>query len=123
MKVTVRKTVALALALAKLHNYCIDVGDNCSDVRSTAIDEWTAEANGAVPLVPVQTENACQNVVPEQLVGGGHHFDDVGGSAGRHNLQRRYNYVSQVDGIPLPRERLHQRIELMDLTRPTPQPN
>lgn len=123
MKVTVRKTVALVLALAKLHNYCIDVGDDCADVRNTAIDEWTAEANGAVPLVPVQTENASRNVVPEQLVGGGHHFDDVGGSAGRHNLQRRYNYVSQVDGVPLPRERLHQHIELIGLTRPTPQPN
>ena len=122
MKVTVQKTVALVVALAKLHNYCIDAQDSCTDVRITAIDEWTSELNGAVPLVPVQVDDAMNNVVPEQLMGGGHHFDDMGGAVGRHNLQRRYNRTSQMNGVPLPRERLHHHIESIGVTRPIPQP-
>ena len=32
---------------------------------------WTSELNGAVPLVPVQVDDAMNQVVPEQLMGGG----------------------------------------------------
>ena len=71
MKVTVQKTVALEVALAKLHNYCIDTQDSCTDVGITAIDVWTSELDGAVPLVPVQVDDAMNQVVPEQLMGGG----------------------------------------------------
>ena len=52
MNVSVRKTVALVLALAKLHNYCIDA-DVCAVLPSTAPDAWEMEVNGAVPLVEV----------------------------------------------------------------------
>ena len=51
MKVTVPKTVALVLALAKIHNYCIDAQDSCTDVGITVLDKWTSELNGAVQLV------------------------------------------------------------------------
>jgi hypothetical protein len=50
MNVTVQKTVvALVLALAKLHNHCIDAQDDSRDVSHTTSDEWVTEINGGVP--------------------------------------------------------------------------
>ena len=123
MKVSIKKTVALVFALAKLHNYCIDQSDN-SDLTYFANDKWLHELNGAGPLVPTRDSQSTgnNNVIPEQLMDGGHHFDDIGGIRRRYNRQRRYNYISRVNGSPLPRERLHSHIESIGLTRPTPIP-
>jgi hypothetical protein len=52
MNVTVHKTVALVLALARLHNYCNDENEaSCYAAYSTAADEWRNEVSGAVTLV------------------------------------------------------------------------
>ncbi|KAI2501607.1 DDE superfamily endonuclease [Fragilaria crotonensis] len=119
MNVTIQKTVALVMALAKLHNYCIDADDGTSDLTSTANDEWHTEVNGAVPLVA--PGDSRHDLIPEQLLDGGNHFDDLGGHTGRYNMQRRYNYISeQTDGVALPRDRLHSYIESIGVTRPTP---
>jgi SAM-dependent methyltransferase len=49
MNIRIEKTVALVVALAKLHNYCINANDN--DISAnTARDKWTSEINGAVML-------------------------------------------------------------------------
>jgi hypothetical protein len=45
--------MVLVIALAKLHNYCINANDNDSSAN-TARDEWASEINCAVPLVPVE---------------------------------------------------------------------
>ena len=119
MNVTVQKTVALIMALAKLHNYCIDAADGNSNLMPTADDEWSTEVNGGVPLVAPAGDSTNQDVIPEQLLDGGNHFDDVGGHAGRRNMQRRYNYISATDGVPLPRDRLHSHIADIGVTRPT----
>ena len=50
MNLSIRKTLAFVLALAKLHNFCVDRSDN-SDLTYVAKDEWLHELNGAVPLV------------------------------------------------------------------------
>ena len=86
MNVSIKRTVALVLALAKLHNYCIDQSDN-SDLTYVANDERLHELNGAVPLVATQDLQSTGNndVIPEQLMDGGHHFDDIGGIRGRYN--------------------------------------
>ena len=70
MKVTVQKSLAQGVALAKLHSYCIDAQDSCTDAGITAIDKWTSELNGAAPLVPVQVDDAMHQVVPKQRRGG-----------------------------------------------------
>ena len=50
--VTVAKTVALVLALSKLHNYCIDKDcDVTPDLTYMPNDKWNIELNGGVPLV------------------------------------------------------------------------
>ena len=126
MNVAVHKTVALVLALAKLHSYCIDAheGAYCETAFSTAADEWRNEASGAVPLVERQqhSEFGTSAVTPRQLLDGGHHFDDIGLS-GRYNRQRRYNYISDTAGIALPRDRLHSFVADTGVTRPTPRPS
>jgi hypothetical protein len=116
--ITVAKTVALVLALAKLHNYCIDEErDTTPDLSHTPNDEWNIELNGGIPLVTA-TDNG--DVIPEQLINGGHHFDDLGGINGRYNRQRRYNYVSEATSVPLPRDQLHSYVASIGVTRPTP---
>lgn len=123
MNVTIRKTVALVLALAKLHNFCIDSSDTCNHMQIAA-DEWHQEMNGAVPLVAGQRSQAAGNndiAVPEQLMHVGHHFNDIGGTRGRRDRQRRYNNANH--GEPLPRDRLHSQVMDRNLTRPTPLPS
>ncbi len=52
MNVTVHKTAALVLALAKLHNYCIDEKEtNCDVAHGSAIDDCRNELTGIVPLL------------------------------------------------------------------------
>jgi hypothetical protein len=112
MNVSVRKAVALVLALAKLHNYCIDPYD-CVVLPSTAPDAWEMEVNGAVTLVKVDGSD----VAIQQLIDGGNHFDDIGYHR-RHNRQLRYNYMSENEGQPLPRDQLHSMVASAGLTRP-----
>ena len=117
MNITIEKTVALVIALAKLHNYCINANDN--DISAnTASDEWISEINGAVPLVPVEGHNDRSPVdvlVPEELLHGGEHFEDVG-RRGRRQRERRYNAMNNA---PLPREQLHSYIAEIGVTRPS----
>jgi hypothetical protein len=110
MNVSIKKTVTLVLALAILHNYCIDQSDNSDLDAYVANDEWL-RLNGAVPLVLTRDSQSTgnNNVIPEQLMDGGHHFDDIGGIRRRYNRQRRYNYISRVNGSSLPRERFVRR--------------
>ena len=120
MNVSVQKTVSLVLALAKLHNYCIDTDMTHCDVSySTAADEWRSEVNGAVPLVETEHSESSRDVTPRHLLDGGHHFDNIGLN-GRYNRQRRYNYMSESSGIQFPRDRLHSFVASIGLTRPTP---
>jgi hypothetical protein len=116
MNVSIAKTVALVVALAKLHNYCIDA-DEWDIASNTARDEWISEVNGAVPLVPIDVDlqNAGNEVIPEQLLHGGHHFDDIG-TGGRRTRQRRYERAA--NGAPLPREVLHSHVASIGVTRP-----
>ena len=117
MRVTLNKTVALVCALANLHNFCIDA-DGGDVPLSTAHDDWRNEMNGAVPLVQLPNSESSRDVVPQQLLDGGNHFDDIG-VRGRHNRQRQYNYAGQSEGRALPRDILHSMVADAGLTRPT----
>jgi hypothetical protein len=118
MNVNVRKTVALVLALAKLHNYCIDAHDS-SVPPSTANDAWENEVHGAVPLVQTQhSDSMDEGITPQQLLDGGSHFDDVSGTHGRKIRQRRYNYMARTQDIALSRDVLLSLVVSTGLTRP-----
>jgi hypothetical protein len=128
MKIPVHKTVALVLALAKLHNYRTDENEaRCDVAYSSAIDEWRNELTGAVPLVETthqqhtDASSTTDTVTPRQLLDGGNHLDDIGVN-GCSNRQSRYNYLSRSTGMPLPRNRLHSHILDTGLARPIPIP-
>ena len=108
-KVTVKKAVSLVLALARLHNFCID--ENQSIESLPARDTSHIEQVGGVPLV---VEDETDQAVPRQLIGGGEHFDDIDRNE-RRRRQRRFN------NILLPRERLLASVIDQDLRRPVPQ--
>jgi hypothetical protein len=55
-------------------------------------------------------------MIPEQLINGSHHFDDLGGINGRYNRQWRYNFVSKTTREPLPRDQLHSYIASIGVT-------
>ena len=79
--ISIRKTTSLVLALAKIHNFCIDQ-DDTSILPSTSVDELrlASQTNGSVPLEHLDGDNddmADDNTtVPRQLIDGGDHFDD-----------------------------------------------
>ena len=117
--ISVLKTVALVIALVKLHNYCID--EDCKitpDLSYSPNDEWNIELNGGIPLVAIATDKG--DVIPEQLKNGGHHFNDLGRINSRYNRHWRYNCVGKTSRVPLPRDQLRSYIALIGVTRPKP---
>jgi hypothetical protein len=118
--ITVQKTIAMVCALARLNNFCINETE-ISPSPLAALDAQFLETSGGCPLV--ERSNVDQ-AAPMQLIGGGHHFDDLN----RH--QRRSRHRSQQrdirHGIPasgeqvIPRERLLAIVMEQGLVRPTP---
>jgi hypothetical protein len=56
MQVSIKKTIALVIALFKLHNFCIAENDTFPPV--CAVDELWTEMQGGMPLVTTQTPNS-----------------------------------------------------------------
>jgi hypothetical protein len=106
--ITIPKTTSLVIALAKLHNFCIDETDVV--VKQTAVDQMNIEVTGAVPLV---SSDEAGMPLPIALLHGGEHFDDVD-----RNARRRREREDSM--TILPRERLHALIVEKCLTRPAP---
>ena len=105
--VSVQKAVALVLALAKLDKYYIDA-DGVSNLTYTASNERQHNINGAVvPLVATgdSQEPSGHDVVSEQILDRGNHFDNIGGVNGRCNRQQGYNTISEHAGVALPCDR------------------
>jgi DDE superfamily endonuclease len=103
--ISIRKTTSLVLALAKIHNICIDQ-DDTSILPSTSVDEFrlALQTNGSVPLEQLDDDTADDNTtVPRQLIDGGEHFDDLPSDI-RKISRRRYL------GARLPREFLAEDI-------------
>jgi hypothetical protein len=104
--ISVRKTTSLVLALAKIHNFCIEQTDT-SILPVLPEDEFrlVTQPNGFVQLEDGGAHDDRMDAtiddgaVPVELIGGGEHFEDVPGEI-RQVRGRRYN------NIRLPREQL-----------------
>jgi hypothetical protein len=88
VNIRIKKAVALVVALAKLHYFCINA-------RDTNVSANTA--HDAVPLVPVEgcdqgSESRLSSLVPQQLLHGGEHFDDIE-RPGICRRERSYRHV------------------------------
>jgi hypothetical protein len=79
--ISVPKTISLVLALAKLHNYCIDEADaEPSTILAQDEQNITENENGSVLLIHDNQIAEVINVnttTPQDLIGGGDLFDDV----------------------------------------------
>lgn len=105
---SLKKIIHLTLALFRLHNFCLS--ENQQEIlRMTAQDECSMEMRGAIPLVA--TGQADGQMIPRQLIGGGHHYDGV-----NQNERRRLQRL--VGGTVLPREQLHGHVASQHLQRP-----
>ena len=105
LNVSLKKTIALVIALFKLHNFCIDELDTVVPAAS-AHDELQNAIEGGIV-----TDGESP---PEELLEGGNHFDDIGGPRRRQAREREYTSSS------LPRTTLHERVAEAGLTRPVP---
>ena len=75
---SVRRVVALVVALAKLHNFCIDESDIPERVPQTFYRDRFHMMNADSGYVMLQTDDRQQNTaVPAELIHRGEHFEDV----------------------------------------------
>jgi hypothetical protein len=114
MGISLRRSVALVVALAKLHNFCIDVRDASSS--TTAVDDLSLSLGGAVPL---EMSAAARMHLPRQLLNGGHHFDDMDRLT-RRALERDAERKATSNKTVLPRDRLCTQVKEGNLSRPLP---
>eukprot|EP01082_Thalassiosira_pseudonana_P005802 g5709.t1 g5709 contig2:1128585-1129208(+) len=108
--ISVPKTISLVLALAKLHNFCIDEAEVVpANLLSQEEQNIIANVNGSVPLVvdPQIAEIINVNTrTPQDLIGGGDHFDDA---------PIQFKRPLQNDAL---RSRLCNHVESTFITRP-----
>lgn len=104
--ITISKTICLTHALAKLHNFCIDVKEK-KPGRLFARDRATI-MNNVGGYVPLERTQAGEQGRPLQLMGGSHHYDDM-----PRNLRRNQDLPT------LPRQKLMMIVVDKHLVRPS----
>jgi hypothetical protein len=105
--ITLKKTIALVVSLTKLHNSCTEEADIA--VEATVGDCFSNRNNGSVRMV--FSDDADMDV-PEGLLYGGHHQDDM-------HSNSSLTHSNQSDE-PLPCEILLALVETKNLKRPMP---
>ena len=112
---TNKKVTALVLALCKLHNFLIDARlepQNDHPTTNTAEDRLNFDLNGGIPMQSreIAELGGRRVALPEQILGGGEHFDDCPDRARRQRETQR--------NLDLPRELLLRKIIEGDFRRP-----
>ena len=102
--ISIVRSIALVNALAKLHNFCIDNEDHA--LALSACDHHALVTNPC-GYVPLEESVNCDVVLPNQILGGGHHF---------HDVDRRFRRNQGLQDLP--RQRLHQKVINEHLVRP-----
>ena len=115
------KINALVLTAARLHNFCLVVGQVIEPMN--AEDEDNLEATGVVPLEHIKHIDGLDRglhglgqLVPSDLIGGGEHFDGVD----RNERRRQLRLETMRTTIILPREQLCAAVLAGKYQRPTP---
>ncbi len=75
--ITIKKTVAMVNALAKLHNFCIDCVDRTSFVEDSISEDVSNIVNSDLGHVMLEDVDGCAVQLPLQIMDPGHHFDDI----------------------------------------------
>ena len=104
MGISLQRSVALVVVLAKLHNFCINETDETTVPSMTAVDDLNLTLGGGIPL---ERDEVAQMRLPRQLLGGGDHFDDMD----RLTRRAREREAARNHATLLPRERLCMQVQ------------
>ena len=107
-RITIKKTIAMVNALAKLHNFCID--QNEVDVPESSPSDAFNLMNSEAGFVSFETTTNCEVPLPSQLIGGGEHFDDI------YREGRRTRGIRAE--VELPRDELLEKVVQSHMQRP-----
>jgi len=118
MNLSIKRIIAMTMAMAKLHNFCIDESDAIAE-RPTARDELRTEMAGGVQLHPVPNGRQANDVSPDGLLRVGHHYDDLSRND-RRARERQQERLARNNRTRLPRDRLHTMIAELGFVRPPP---
>jgi hypothetical protein len=108
--ISIKKTIALVTALAKLHNFCTDEMDD-QMIESLPNDVYDI-MNNEDGYVPLDTEEDHEVAIPRGLLDGGNHFADI-----PRDLRRRGDLRSTAE--VLPRKILHDKVLASHKVRPS----
>lgn len=100
----------LVMALARSHNFCVN--ERVGIEKALAIDAAEVSSRGGIPL-NTRELNQCS---PDQLLRGGHHFEDVNPLEPKRIEAR----ARRALGGCLPRELLMKMAVDQELVRPAP---
>ena len=111
----IRRIIATVVALAKLHNFCIDESNSLeNNIPSSLASDDNDMLNNSKGYVGMMEDEAHgETAVPIDLMQPGHHFDDV-----PRNMRARHMYAISRDTHVLPRTAIHQFIEDGHWVRP-----
>ena len=75
--ITIKKTVAMVNAMAKLHNFCIDCVDGTNTAEGLLSKDMSNLMSSELGYVELENVDGSEVDLPVQLMNAGHHFDDV----------------------------------------------
>ncbi len=113
---TLKKIAALVVALAKLHNFCINMNEG-KIAEPLASDEANLVLSGGyLNLEPTALSGGQR--IPLDLIDGGNHMDDFDRKSKRPHRGNREKEKAEC----MPREILQEHVQNKVLTRPQPCP-
>ena len=121
-KFTIKKIVSIVECLCRLHNFLINVKKENNVVPAhTAQDELNLALDGAIPMPFRQLEelNGESIVLPDQILHGGHHFDDDPNQEARRSCTENSARAQSGGSVSLPREIMYNKVKDGDFRRPT----
>ena len=108
---SMEKKTGMVNSLCRLHNFCIDAkNEPTQQISQTANDSLNMEIGGAITLSQTNIDGQDE-LIPDQLLHGGAHFDDDPGQSMRRAAATRQG--------ELPRDIMFQNILENDLRRPS----
>jgi hypothetical protein len=106
--ISIRKTVALVIALARLHNFCMDENEELLELSTIDMSNLVNKPDG---YVVCEHRDGCEVTIPRPLLDGSNHFADVPRPC-------RRSVETRIPGGVQPRTVLLQKVIDAQLVRP-----
>jgi hypothetical protein len=112
--ITIKKTVALVNAMAKLHNFCIERVDGTNTAEGLLSKDMSNLMNSELGYVGLENADGSEVDLPVQLMNDGHHhhFDDI------PEPQRHHCSVGGSIDLSMPRTQLLDKVAESNMQRP-----